>query len=61
LTNTERDGKISNDGILSLTASVGDHHAPTIRLSELRAVYVNAKSDNKTDRREEGDRRLDGF
>jgi hypothetical protein len=32
LANTESDGEISDDGIFSFTAAMGNHHAPAIRL-----------------------------
>jgi hypothetical protein len=33
----ERYDEVGNDGVLSLTAPVGDHDAPTVRLRELCA------------------------
>lgn len=38
LTNTEGDDEVGNNSVLSLTATVGDHDTPTIRLSKLRTV-----------------------
>jgi hypothetical protein len=44
LTNTKSNGKVSNDSVFSLTATMRDHDAPTIRLRELSTTYYEVRT-----------------
>lgn len=38
LADTERDDEVGNDGVLGLTATVGDHDTPAIGLRKLSTI-----------------------